>query len=106
MIDHYKILGVHRRSTAAEVRAQYLMLSKKLHPDNGEGREVEFKQVLEAYDIIAIPARREVYNREIDREFEACDYCEGAGFHARQRGFTERLHIRCIVCGGSGRVFA
>ena len=31
--DYYRVLGVERRATGEEIRAQYLRLAKKLHPD-------------------------------------------------------------------------
>lgn len=31
--DYYRVLGVERRATGEEIRAQYLQLAKKLHPD-------------------------------------------------------------------------
>jgi len=42
-IDPYKILGVSRDATTAEIKSAYRRLARKYHPDNYKGREEEKK---------------------------------------------------------------
>jgi len=57
----YKILGVSKDATEAEIKKAYRDLSKEHHPDMG-GNEEEFKKVAGAYEIVGYPDRRKEYD--------------------------------------------
>ena len=53
--DPYEVLGVHRGATDADVRAAYLRLAKKHHPDKNPGDKTSewiFKEVKRAYETL------------------------------------------------------
>ena len=65
--DHYTILGLDRRCTAAQIRAAYRVLAKLHHPDvhGGAADAVRRAQELNAaHEVLGDPARRRAYDRE------------------------------------------
>ena len=68
--DPYKILGVKKDASAAEIRSAYRKLAKKHHPDLNPGNkqaEESFKAISGAYDLLGDTEKRGKYDRgEID----------------------------------------
>jgi curved DNA-binding protein CbpA len=66
MKDYYRILGLERNATAEAVKAAYLRLAKKFHPDvNPDCKDWAagmFKEVGEAYSILGDGAKRVQYD--------------------------------------------
>ena len=50
--DYYKILGVKKNSSDAEIKKAYYNLAKQYHPDSNPGKEAKFKEVNEAYGVL------------------------------------------------------
>ncbi len=68
MPDHYAALGLHRRCTAAQIRAAYRALAKQHHPDvNGGTRDAQTRtqELNAAYEILSDDARRANYDAEL-----------------------------------------
>ena len=72
MRDPYKILGVPRTASDADIKAAYRTLVKKYHPDlNPDSQDMDkrFKEVGAAYAIIGDPDKRARFDKgEIDAE--------------------------------------
>lgn len=66
MKDYYRILGILRDATPEAVKAAYLRLAKKFHPDvNGDCAEWAagmFKEVGEAYSVLGDEVKRARYD--------------------------------------------
>lgn len=64
--DYYQTLGVKRDASPDEVRKAYRRLARKYHPDLNPGdktAEERFKQVQEAYDILADSKKRKMFDQ-------------------------------------------
>ena len=67
--DYYKILGVAKDCTEAEIKKAYRKESLIHHPDKG-GDEEKFKLVVEAFTVLSDPQRRHKYDLgEDDSEY-------------------------------------
>ncbi|GGO84945.1 molecular chaperone DnaJ [Wenjunlia tyrosinilytica] len=63
--DYYKILGVPKDATEAEIKKAYRKLAREFHPDANKGdvaAEERFKEVSEANDVLSDPKRRKEYD--------------------------------------------
>ncbi len=63
--DYYKILGVNRSASDADIKKQYRRLARKYHPDVSKlkNSEEHFKEVNEAYDVLKDKEKRSNYDR-------------------------------------------
>lgn len=60
--DYYKILGVPRTATTAEIKKAFRKLARTHHPDAG-GDEAKFKEINEAYEVLSDDKKRELYDQ-------------------------------------------
>src|SRR3954453_49989 len=63
--DYYKALGVTKDASGADIKKAYRKLARELHPDKNPGdakAEARFKEVSEAYDVLADESRRREYD--------------------------------------------
>lgn len=66
--NYYRALGVPRDETPSGIRAAYVQLAKRLHPDlAGPESTAAFQEVLEAYEVLSDPVRRTEYNMKLER---------------------------------------
>lgn len=61
--DYYQILSIPRNASKEEVKKAYRRLALKCHPDKAGGNEEKFKEINEAYHVLADDARRAEYDR-------------------------------------------
>jgi molecular chaperone DnaJ len=63
--DYYKVLGVPKTATAAEIKKSYRELARKYHPDANKGSteaEERFKEITEAYNVLSDEKQRKEYD--------------------------------------------
>jgi molecular chaperone DnaJ len=64
--DFYKILGVAKDVSDAELKKVYRKLARQYHPDSNPGdakAEAKFKEISEAYSVLSDPAQRREYDQ-------------------------------------------
>ena len=91
MRDYYDVLGVPRNATADELQRAYRQLARRNHPDVNKDpiAEDRFKEINEAYHVLADPKLRQRYDRygsefrsipeEMDERFQRTGTRAGAG---------------------------
>jgi DnaJ-class molecular chaperone len=70
--DYYKVLGVDRSASEADIRSAYRKLARKFHPDvnpNNKEAEQKFKEINEAYQVLGDPEKRKKYD-ELGADWE------------------------------------
>ena len=70
MVDYYKVLGVKRAATEAEIKSAYRKLARKLHPDVNGGTEKaarQFALVALAYRTLSDPQERAYYDAQMKK---------------------------------------
>ncbi|MFF7360020.1 molecular chaperone DnaJ [Streptomyces sp. NPDC008125] len=63
--DYYKVLGVPKDATDAEIKKAYRKLAREFHPDANKSdakAEERFKEISEANDVLGDPKRRKEYD--------------------------------------------
>ncbi|RZF46279.1 hypothetical protein LSTR_LSTR016223, partial [Laodelphax striatellus] len=68
--DYYKILGVSKNSSQAQIRKAYFAKARKYHPDrnkNDPEAKKKFLEISEAYVVLGDRKSRSLYNRNLRR---------------------------------------
>ena len=64
-IDYYKILGIDKKASEADIKKAYRKLARKYHPDlnpNDKEAERKFKEINEANEVLSHPENRKKYD--------------------------------------------
>lgn len=64
-IDYYKVLGLNKDATDADIKKAYRKLARECHPDLNPGNDAaqkKFQQINEANEVLSDPDKRKKYN--------------------------------------------
>jgi curved DNA-binding protein CbpA len=67
---HYQVLGLESTAPADAIRQRFRELARQCHPDvagDGHANHWTFARIIEAYQLLIDPKRREQYDRELQR---------------------------------------
>ena len=65
-VDYYKILGIDKTATSADIKNAYRKLARKYHPDlnpNDKDAKANFQQINEANEVLSDPEKRKKYDQ-------------------------------------------
>jgi molecular chaperone DnaJ len=105
--DFYKVLGVPKDASAADIKKAYRKLAQKLHPDANPGdktAEERFKEVGRAYGVLSDPKKRAEYD-EARRLLGAGAFGGGFPGGGFPGGFPGGTRVRVEDLGGLGDLF-
>ncbi|MED6134179.1 hypothetical protein PIB30_034796 [Stylosanthes scabra] len=114
-MDHYKVLGLHRTASKAEIKAAFQKLAFQFHPDKHshspkivrDNATLRFKQVSEAYEVLMDDRKRADYNFRSRSTAAAgssnyySQYSYGYGRAGRSSSYEQRSRHK-YGGGGSG----
>ena len=115
-MDYYKILGLEKNATPAEVKAAFRKLARKYHPDvnpNDADAKKKFQEINEANEVLSDPEKRKKYdqygknwehaeqfeNAKRQRQQHSSSRTEGFGGGAPEGDFSEFFES---MFGGGG----
>lgn len=100
-IDYYKVLGLDKSATAADIKKAYRKLARKLHPDlnpNDKEAQQKFQQLNEANEVLSDVEKRKKYDQH-GKDWQNADAYEQARQQQRSQGFGGQ---RTYSGGGQG----
>jgi len=64
--NYYVMLGVSPTATTQSIQRAFRTLAKQYHPDRvGPQSTSAFQDIVEAYEVLSDPERREIYDRHL-----------------------------------------
>ena len=93
----YTVLGVEPEATDEELQAAYRRLARRLHPDRNGGDTERFQAVQGAYETLADPAKRMVYDRFGQTGLGFLDQFAGDGDDGGARAQQVAIVLRLIA---------
>jgi molecular chaperone DnaJ len=87
--DFYKVLGVSKDFTEAELKKVYRKLAREFHPDSNPGNaaaEARFKEISEAYSVLSDKQQRAEYD-QVRAMGGGARFTGGQGFPGGGQGF-------------------
>ena len=104
--DYYKILGVKRTATKAEIKKAFKKLSLKYHPDknkdNPKKAKEKFIKIANAYEVLSDDEKRKIYDQYGEEGVKANEQGGGAGAHYENMNLED---IFSQFFGGGGFKF-
>lgn len=86
--DYYKTLGIDKSASQKDVKKKYYELVKRYHPDIDKNYEAKFTQIVEAYNTLSDPKKRNEYDDTSNRFDFMNKKSSGEGSRASQDPYS------------------
>lgn len=89
--DYYKVLGVDKKASEADIKKAYRKLAHEHHPDKTNGNADKFKEINEAYQVLGNKEKRSQYDQFGSTFQQAGGGASAGGFNwggFQQQGFN------------------
>ena len=110
--DFYQVLGISKNASADEIKKAYRKLALAYHPDKNKTKEAEakFKEITQAYEVLADPKKKEAYDLYGSDAFSQGGFqgqgpFEGFGNQARAGKYGPFTYTYTTSAGGEGANF-
>jgi len=104
-IDYYKVLGIDKSASEADIKKAYRKMARKYHPDvnpNDKEAEKKFKEVNEANEVLSKPENRKKYDK-YGKDWKHAEQFEKAG--QQQGGYNNQQQNPFSGGGNAGGGF-
>ena len=106
--DYYKLLGVKRTASKAEIKKAFKKLSLKYHPDKNKDNPKKAKEmfikIANAYEVLSNDEKRKIYDQYGEEGIKANEQGGGSNFNFDNMGFEE-IFSQFFGGGGGGAKF-
>ncbi len=102
-IDYYKVLGINKSASEADIKKAYRKLARKYHPDvnpNDKEAERKFKEVNEANEVLSNVENRKKYD-QYGKDWKHADHFEQARQQQQYQGSNRQQANGDAFGGGS-----
>lgn len=105
--DYYKILGVGKTASDAEIKKAFKTMARKYHPDMHPESEKakwteKFKDLNEAYTVLSDKQKRTIYDQVGQQEYQNYTKGGGAGYSRAAGGNPYQNYRQYTYNGGQG----
>lgn len=104
-IDYYKVLGIDRNASQADIRKAFRRLAKQYHPDvnkNTPKAQERFQEINEANEVLSDPEKRKRYDEYGEHWMHAEEYEAQRRQYEQQYGSAQDGHGGFQGFGGRG----
>lgn len=91
-VDYYKVLGIDKSATEADIKKAYRKMARKHHPDlnpNDEKAKALFQEINEANEVLSDPEKRKKYDK-YGKDWKHSEEFERQQQQRQQRGSTRQ----------------
>jgi len=94
-VNHYDTLGVSQKSTDAEIKKAYRVLSLKYHPDRNQSPDAatKIREINDAYETLSDSAKRRQYDMELTMGAGGFPFPPGMGMGGMNMGGMPFSHM-------------
>lgn len=103
--DYYKVLGLEKSASAADIKKAFRKLARKHHPDvnpNDKDAAERFREINEAYEVLSDQEKRKIYDQYGGSHYKEYEQWKKAGGEATGVPFEAYMRGQAGATAGAG----